>query len=426
MENNDKKTFKKVLLYTLVPLAIILSFVGGYFSRYLFLSPKVTTSSDIITIIDRLGYVYDARTGEEVELTEEDIADLLVDGILDRYSAYYSKDEYGEVTQNADGKYTGVGISLSYTGEIVSITLSSPAELAGLKKGDIAVSVTVDGQTTPYTQNDGADFTESLLGAPVGKTVILTVKRGQEQLDFEIVKRAYTASYIVYHDSEKTLNFRENEKGVLSANAFDGGMNGLDDKTAYIQLTAFNGGAGEQMKDALDYMKERGKTKLILDLRDNGGGYLNVLEDIASYFIYNGGNSRNLIAYAEGKQKSESFYSGRNKFYDNLSQITVLANENTASASECLIGAMLHYKDVFDQSKLIIEKNAEGVARTYGKGIMQTTYGLVNGGALKLTTAKIYLPDKTTSIHAVGFRADEINAVEKGEAVARAIELLAE
>ena len=100
----------------------------------------------------------------------------------------------------------------------------------------------------------------------------------------------------------------------------------------------------------------------------------------------------------------------------------VLANKNTASASECLIGALLYYGDLLTKEKVILEEDATGVAKTYGKGIMQSTYILTNGGAFKLTTAKIYWPDATTSIHGIGFK-DGTKAV-KEDVIKTALEKL--
>jgi len=128
--------------------------------------------------------------------------------------------------------------------------------------------------------------------------------------------------------------------------------------------------------------------------------------------------------FAQKKNKTEEYYTTANNFYSHLKEIYVLANENTASASECLIGAMLHYGDCFSEQNLIVEKNARGVASTYGKGVMQTTYTLQNGGALKLTTGRVLFPDKTTCINKVGIMPIETNAVEKGEALAHAVELI--
>ncbi len=417
---------KRVLAWVLIPLAIIIAFAGGFFSRSLFISEEADTAANIVSLIQKVGCIYDPVTGEEIELDAEDFADVLVSGILDKYSAYYTEEELITVTENASGKYSGVGIGMAENGEILEVAFNSPAELSGVKVGDIAKSVTVNGETVLFSADEGDSFTQIIRSAPTGTTIKLTVTRSAEEKHFDIVKSDYIASYVRYKDNEKSLDFRA-QNGVLKPVVSEGGSEELkaSPNTAYIQFTQFNGDASQQMKEALDFMRERGKTKLILDLRDNGGGYLNILQDIASYFIYNNGAKNSLVSYAEGKDMKLYSYTRENAFYQNVSSIAVLANENTASASECLIGAMLYYKDAFDNSKLIIEKNGEGVARTYGKGIMQSTYTLKNGGALKLTTAKIYHPDKTSSIHGVGFRPTDANAVAKGEAIARAIDVLA-
>ncbi len=423
---NDKKPIKKILFCTLMPVALILAFVGGYFSQYLFKTGKVNTTAEILSIIEKNGYIYDVNTGEEKQITQEDIADILVSGILDKYADYYTAEELATVNENARGNYSGIGINYNVVaGEIVVVTLNSPADRAGVKEKDKIVSVSVDGgQTIPYSQNQGEDFRQALSQTANGQTVRLTVLRDSQQLSFDIVKQAYVATYVQYFDSQKVLNFRGDNSKSLQAVPSDGGMPELDGDTAYVRLTKFNGGAGGQMKQALNYMRERGRSKLILDLRNNGGGYISILIEIASCFINNGGNTKNLVAVAQGKDRVENYYTTGNNFYDDLTAISVLANDQTASASECLIGAMLHYKDGFNQSRLIIEKNSDGVAKTYGKGIMQTTYPLTNGGALKLTTAKIYLPDGVTSIHDKGFIATGENAVSPSDALARAIAVL--
>ncbi len=425
-QKKSKNRLNKILAYTLIPLALFVAFTAGYFSRYIFHADTANTASDILSLIEKVGYVYDPETGEERALTEDEVANLLVYGLLDDYSAYFTKEEYQTVNLNAEGRFLGIGISITLSGEVSSVTLNSPAELAGIIKGDIMVALSIEGgEKILYSQNESRDFRNALVNATNGQTVNLTLMRDSQEFTVNVSKKAFVASYVKYFDSEKTLDFRDEDDLELEPVASDGGMKELDTKTAYIKLVSFNGDADEQIKDALEYMRLRGRDKLILDLRDNGGGYTDVLEDIASNFIYNDGSRKSLISYAEGKSKSQSFYTDDNNFNTDIKAISVLANENTASASECLIGAMLHYGDRFDNGKLIIEKNAEGVARTYGKGIMQTTYRLIGGGALKLTTARIYLPDKTTSIHGVGFRPLEQNAVEKGQALARAIEVLA-
>ncbi len=421
-EQNKKSKLNKTFKCIILCLAIILAFTGGYFSRYLFGSKISNTTLDVVKIIEKLGYIYDPITGEQRLLTEDEIADAIVDGVLDRYSAYYTAEEYKQITETGKGNLSGMGFTVSSLGYIVRISYNSPAELSGFQVGDKILSVEVDGVSADFAQNQ--EFSDLMNGAELGKTLTFKIDREGQEKTLALVKSNYVVSYVKYYDDQKTLNFRTNESSKLVPTATDGGMAELDEQTALIELRSFNGKADEQIADALEFMKEQGKTKLILDLRDNGGGTTTILKEIASYLIYNNGAKKSLISYASGKGKSQSLYTTGNKFNRNITSIAVLANENSASASESLIGAMLHYKDGFDESKLVIEKNSDGVAKTYGKGIMQTTYKLVGGGALKLTTHKIYLPDKTTSIHGKGFIATEDNAVEPGTAIKRAIELV--
>jgi carboxyl-terminal processing protease len=197
----------------------------------------------------------------------------------------------------------------------------------------------------------------------------------------------------------------------------------LDERVGYIKLDSFEGDASKQVGEALDYMKSRGRDKLVLDLRANGGGLMTVLTDIAEYFIDNGGAKKSLVAFAEGKSKNEYFYTNENNFKDFLTDVAIIGDENTASASECLIGAMVYY-EACSISKVVVEKDALGNARTYGKGIMQTTYKFLTGGAFKLTTARILWPDKTTCIHKTGVT-PAMGAIpaEKGQGLAVAISL---
>ena len=127
---------------------------------------------------------------------------------------------------------------------------------------------------------------------------------------------------------------------------------------------------------------------------------------------------------AESKSAKERFYSGKNRFNTQITSIVVLADQNTASASECLIGAMIYYGGVFSQNKLVIEKGENGKTTTYGKGIMQTTYGFIGGGALKLTTARILWPDEQTCIHGKGIETISENQVNAEDVISRALEVL--
>jgi len=178
----------------------------------------------------------------------------------------------------------------------------------------------------------------------------------------------------------------------------------INEGFAYIRLSSFNGNAYEQIKAALGKMNERGITKLVLDLRNNGGGYMSVLTDIAGLLIPGGTKQAvSVVRYKNGS--TESYETSSNSYSDyGFTGIAVLANKNTASASEALIGAMLDY-DASNGKNIVkvVVAGEDGVAKTYGKGIMQTTYEFKEtGSAIKLTTAEIFWPVSGKSIHGKG------------------------
>lgn len=423
---NVQKTKKVVSIISIV-LGIILAFTAGYFSRYILEPKSANITSEIVKIIQNNGYVMD-KEGNLIELTEEDYADLIVEEFLDKYSHYYTKEEYEKIKNERGGDTSGYGVQIvediTAPAYLYRVVPNSPADLVGLRSGDLVVSATKNGTT--YNIDNGYQLGEFLNGE-VGVQVSLNVARNGKTIEtpFAMTKSNYRKSYVEYYDAETKIAFRtpDNKKYVMTKIEQEK-MPDLDEKTSLIRLTQFEGEVASQFQNTLDYMKANGKTKLILDLRDNGGGYMDVLEEVCACLIINGGK-KTLVAQAQGKNGNQNFYITKTKNNSFLENIVVLANQNTASASECLIGAMLHYGEKFSASNLIIEKNDYGVATTYGKGIMQTTYPLSNGGALKLTTAKIFLPDEKTSIHGLGFTAYEQNQVESGNAVIiRAVEIL--
>lgn len=423
-ENNQKQMLmnKKIIKIFAIVLAFIVTFTAGYFSKYIFDNKKANLVSEVVKIIEKQGYVVDFK-GVPKDISEEEYADTLVKTFLDGYSAYYTKEEYENITNKRNGDMSGFGIGIVNSNLlspiIVSVELNSPADLAGLKAGDIVVSIEKDGVTTSI--NNGAELSQKLTGN-VGTQLTLKVMRNGVVLDtpFTIIKSNYKKCYVEYIDNAQSMYFRTNEKGKFvkyekPTNALDE----MDNKTALIKLYQFEGDAGEQFQTAIEYMKERGRTKLILDLRDNPGGYMDVLTKVAGSLIINN-NKKTLIAYSKGKSNEQNFYMDKTKNNDFFENIVVLANGGTASASECLIGAMLHYGENFSIDNLIVEGG-----KTYGKGIMQTTYMLSNGGALKLTTARIFQPDKTTCIHGTGIIVEPQNQTQNNSAtINRALDIL--
>ena len=402
---NKNSTLNKVLTWIIAVVSLALAFTGGYFSNYIIRGKNVGVASDIVSLMDKVGFIYDPVTGEEREITGEEIGDALVNAFLDDYSAYYTKEEYeGKVSQGA-GNYWGIGVEFYYSDTQVDVVIgNSPADHAGMLAGDIIVS----GQSVENTEkvyfNTASEIILFLIDCPIGKDITLDIVRNGQEMQLVVATRPYIASYVTYYDSDIKYSFKgQGVNKPIGTETENTECEIIDSDVALIRLDAFEGDASEQMKDALTYMKSRGRSKLILDLRNNGGGFMDTASEIGSYFIDNGGKRKSVFAYAMGKTGTETFTTPKNNCFTNLEKMVVLANENTASASECLIGALVHYKEVLkDITDIVLEENDKGVAKTYGKGIMQTTYKLVSGGALKLTTAKIYWPDKKTSIHSVG------------------------
>ena len=416
---------KKILRIIAMVLTLVLVFTCGYFSKYIF-DPAVANSTiDLIRLIDGYGYVLD-ENGNEKALTKDDYLKALASGVLDQYSTYYTEQEYEEYTSQRSGSYNGFGFSIYKDAKkepiAVNVIGDSPADRAGVRAGDKIISATFNNQTTEF--NNSKELSEFLNLRTTGDVVTFNVERGEDLFSFTVEKANYSASYVSYFDSDKRISFHtvngKKEKVEIVAERIEE----LGENTALIRLDSFYGDVASQLEKALNCMKNNNRTNLILDLRDNGGGDMEVLTQVASRLIYNGGN-KTLIAFSDGKVRDKSFEMEDGAKNDFIAKISVLANDGTASATEALIGAMLHYGEKFSIDNLVIEKNEDGVATTYGKGIMQTTYRLIEGGALKLTTAKLLWPDKQTCVHLKGISPKAENATEKGmPAVIRAVQIL--
>ena len=421
-----KKT--KVILSTILAIFIfLLGGVGGFLVNRLTKSNASNTIEEILRIIDNVGYVYDEQTFEKKELTAEELADAILMA-LDDYATYYTPEEYSNLLKKREGRYTNYGFG--FYGEDLKIDVcyyNSPAFKAGVRRGDVIVGGRLSLEQENHTFTDVYDFINYYRTGNADQTIYITLSRKGEftEREFSFKPSQYEAVYVSYSDSEKTIHFEEKNDN-RTAYLGESGISGLPSDTAYIDFVSFEGKAAAQLRDAVSIMKENGKTSLILDLRNNGGGQISILEEVVGTLIYNEGKSNFPIIYEHHRNHTEITYSAKNQNNDFIQKIVVLANENTASASECLIGAMSHYGNgVFSLDQLVVEKNNEGVARTYGKGIMQTMYTLISGGAFTLTTAKLSWPDQTTCIHGVGVRPTIIeNAVEQDDALLRAIELL--
>lgn len=348
-------------------------------------------------------------------------AKVLTEGLTDIYSEYYTADEYKSELSAGKGERKGYGIVFNGL-SVHRVSGNSPAEKANVKKGDKIVG---------YKINDGelvsvdtlAKLTAALSAASDNDLLTLCMERGAEQVECVMRKADYRESYVYYIDSEGCYRFND-DSGKMALGRFADCDLALAEDWGYIKYTSFYGqtdgtyGSVGQMTAALDQMFSNGKTKLIIDLRDNGGGFMDIMCKLSGVFCprssgtsgiaqtaeYRNGRMYSFnVNYSSAKNSKGDFYS------DKLSEIVFLANQNSASASEALMGAVLDYDNAAATNKVRVvldgfaSENGEIVYKTYGKGIMQSTFvNNLTGEALKLTTARIIWPLSGKCIHGEG------------------------
>ena len=394
------KKLKTPIKILIIALTLALTFALGFFTRCITEIRSYRTFNEVLDLINK----------HSVYVEEIDLATLTkagVNGVLsaDKYAKYYTEEEYDKDKEQDEGNYSGFGLNF-YTGtnKIYSAVYNSPAERAGVKSGDKITKINATGEQVSVSDFNGVNG--ALKSVKTGEEVEFTFNReGVGEFSITLKKEEYKAGYIRYFDNERELKVRTNESGDYYLKEFKQNKNAiLDDKTACIEITEFSGDLAHQLELALGFMKDNKKEQLILDLRNNGGGRLDILQEVCALLLPSSAKRGDLLVLAKQKNGEKEYClknQGENDFIKNT---VVLANYNTASASEALIGAMHYYgAGGFNLSKLVCEYNeSRENYSTFGKGIMQTTYGLTSGGALKLTTAKIYWPDKSTCIHDTG------------------------
>lgn len=292
-----------------------------------------------------------------------------IDGLLgatgDKYAMYFDAEHYKFFTEQTDGEFYGIGVTISEKDGkvyIVSVMEGTPAEKAGVKANDQFVSI--DGVTeNPWTSDD------------VVKRV-----RGPEGTKVKVV---------MYRPSDKKEYTFDITRARIDIPNVMTKLLGPDKNVGYIRMGSFNAKSEEDLKKAIDDLQKKGAHTFILDLRDDPGGLLQEAVDVASLFIKDG-----VIVRVDERDKPEKEYrtNASIKAYD--VPLVVLVNENSASASEVLSGALQDY----NRAALIGTK-------TFGKGSVQQIEQLSFGGAVKFTTAH-YLTPKKRAIDGIGLTPD--------------------
>jgi len=274
---------------------------------------------------------------------------------LDPYTVYYPENDVKELKMMITGKYAGVGSLIRYHKKLHRVVIDEPYEgmpaaEAGLKKGDIIISI----DDTLMTNKNTSEVSDRLRG-DAGTSFILKVKRPStgKVMSFKITRRTIKMPAVPYYGMQK-------------------------DSIGYINLSSFTEDCSKDVRRAFIDLKTKGARGIVLDLRNNGGGSLSEAVDIVNMFVPKGLN----IVSTKGKLKrANSDYTTRLEPIDTVIPVAVLVNDETASASEITSGSLQ------DLDRAIIIGS-----RTYGKGLVQMPMDVPYNGNLKLTTGKYYIP----------------------------------
>ena len=300
---------------------------------------------------------------EEYEV--QDMLDGAANGLLlglgDPYTFYYTPEEYAELWEDDEGEYAGVGIqiSTSYLTGLCTISRvfdNGPAREAGVQKGDILYMVE-DIYVNSSTINDAVDI---MRGTP-GTTVHVVFLRGTEEIEYDLVRANITVNRI--------------ESGMLT------------EDIGYIYLYEFAGSCAAGFETAVKKLQQQGAKALIIDLRDNPGGWVEDAEKIGDIFLDAG--TLCYLQYNDGTREYYKTKAGKTEL-----PLVILMNENSASSSEILAGAL---KDRADATIVGVQ--------SYGKGIVQTVVGLDGGAGMQMTIAQYYTPNGN-AVHKVGITPD--------------------
>tara|TARA_Y100000817_G_scaffold162925_1_gene127229 strand:+ start:1090 stop:2232 length:1143 start_codon:yes stop_codon:yes gene_type:complete len=337
------------------------------------------SSDKLYEKIDLFGEVLEKVKDEYVdEIDQADVIDSAINGVLqslDPYSAYMSPELFKNMQTDTKGEFGGLGIEISMEAGVIKVISpidDTPASEAGIKSGDYIVKIGEE-------QVQGKSLMEAvkLMRGPVGTSIKLTVRRKgkKKALEFNIVRK------------------------IIEVKSVDAKIIGKKEEIAYLRLKSFNENSDKQLfKKIKEFEKNKKAVGYIIDLRNNPGGLLTTAISVTDFFLDDGE-----IVSTKGRKLIETrkFFAKKGDAI-NGKPIIVIINNGSASASEIVAGALKDHKRA-----IILGEN------TYGKGSVQSIIPLRNGGGMRLTISKYYLPSGK-SISEVGVSPD-ILVEEKGD-----------
>ena len=383
-EEKKNRIYKTIMI---IAISVILTFtittisLYGYFAEHpINTSESENQTQNISSALKRYREIIDKYYLGEVddEKLKEGAIKGYIAGLDDPYTEYISKDDMKDYISETLGNFTGIGIYMVKDTEtnrikVLSTIKNSPAEKVGIKPGDLIISA--DG--VEYTADDMQKAANNIKGEE-GTNVKLVVLRDNQTLTFDITREKIKENQV--------------EGKVLSNNI------------GYIKFTSFDESTAEDFKNEFEELNKKGIKSLIIDLRNNGGGIVDEAIKIADYMTDKG----SVLLYEVDKNGKETVKKSENDPIINM-PIIVLTNENTASASEILAGAL---KDL-GKAKIVGTK-------TYGKGVIQQILTLSDGSGLKITIEEYQTPNKN-KINKIGITPDE--EVELPEELQNSLEI---
>ena len=315
-------------------------------------------SNELYEKIDLFSEVLETIKKDYVdEIDQAEVMDSAINGVLqslDPYSAYMSPKSFKGMRTDTKGEFGGLGIEIAMDSGVVKVIApidDTPASNAGIKSGDYIVKINEE-------QVQGKSLTEAveLMRGPVGSEINLTVRR---------------------KNVKKALNFKI-KRAIIEVKSVEAKIIGDKKKIGYLRLKSFNENSNEQLSKKINTFEKNNKLSgYILDLRNNPGGLLTQAISITDFFLDNGE-----IVSTKGRKITETrrFFSKKGDGI-NGKPLIIIVNNGSASASEIVSGALKDHKRA-----IILGE------RTYGKGSVQSIIPLKNGGGIRLTISKYYLP----------------------------------
>lgn len=377
MMKNDNHTPRYVNVPLLIAFALVLGiFIGSKFASKSTIDLDRKINNILGIVADE--YVESVNMDSLVELA---IPDIIAQ--LDPHSVYISAKDYEQANEELNGNFCGIGISFQVmedTINVIEVIPGGPSEKVGIANGDKIISV------------DGKNFT----GEKINPNFVKEQLRGPKNSVVKLgVKRATSA---------KTLYFTVT-RGDIPIKSVDAAYM-IDKNTGYVKVNQFGRNTYDEFVAALSVLKNEGAKRYIVDLRGNGGGYMEIAVAMANEFL----PKDNLIVSTKGRYKKNdtSVYSDGNGSYQDA-EIVVLINEFSASASEIFAGAM--------------QDNDRGLvigARSFGKGLVQREFKLSDNSAIRLTIARYYTPtgrciQKDYKLGQAAYERELINRFNNGE-----------